>query len=81
MVRTQVRLDDQQLRALREISAASGESVAALVRRGVDQYLRSRTEVPREERIRRALRVGRFRSGSADGSAAHDRHLAEAFSR
>lgn len=82
MVRTQVQLTDSQLKALRNASAASGRSISELVRQGVDRYLAERSEITREERIQRAIRVaGRFSSGHADVSARHDKHLAEAFSR
>jgi hypothetical protein len=80
MVRTQIQLTDVQLEALRRASAATGRSVADLVREGVDQYLAARTELGREERIERAIKVaGRFSSGRSDVSADHDKHLAEAF--
>jgi hypothetical protein len=82
MIRTQVQLTDRQLEALRQASAASGRSVADLIRQGVDQYLAGRSELGREERIERAIRVaGKFSSGRSDVSANHDRHLAEAFGR
>jgi hypothetical protein len=80
MIRTQVQLTDRQLEALRQASAATGRSVADLIRQGVDQYLAGRSELGREERIERAIKVaGRFSSGRTDVSAHHDRHLAEAF--
>jgi hypothetical protein len=80
MIRTQVQLTDRQLEALRQASAATGRSIADLIRQGVDQYLAGRSELGREERIERAIKVaGRFSSGRTDVSADHDRHLAEAF--
>ena len=82
MIRTQVQLTDRQLEALRLASAATGRSVADLIRQGVDRYLTERTELGREERIERAIRVaGKFSSGRSDVSAHHDRHLAEALRR
>jgi hypothetical protein len=80
MIRTQVQLTDRQLQALRSASAATGRSIADLIRQGVDQYLAGRSELNREEQIERAIRVaGRFSSGRSDVSASHDKHLAEAF--
>jgi hypothetical protein len=80
MIRTQVQLTDRQLDALRDASAATGRSIADLIREGVDRYLERRSEPAREERIERAIGVaGRFSSGRSDVSAHHDRHLAEAF--
>jgi hypothetical protein len=82
MVRTQVQLTEAQLKALRQASAATGRSVADLIREGVDQYLAGRTDVGREERVERAIRVsGKFSSGLTDVSANHDRHLAEALGK
>lgn len=80
MVRTQVQLTEQQLKALRELSAQTGNSVADLIRRCVEQYLSARQHLDRNSQIERALRiVGRFRSGASDVSAEHDRYLAKAF--
>ena len=82
MLRTQVQLTDNQLKALRRASNATGKSVAELIRQGVDHYLAERSEVTREERIERAIRVaGRFSSGRSDVSAKHNERLAEAFGR
>ena len=80
MIRTQVQLTDRQIQALRRASAATGRSVADLVREGVERYLAGHSELGREERIERAIKVaGRFSSGLTDVSANHDRHLAEVF--
>ena len=74
MRRIEVRFTDRQIQALRRQSIATGESVAELVRRAVDQYLQERTE--------RAIRAaGRFSSGLSDVSVMHDKYLAEAFRR
>jgi hypothetical protein len=82
MIRTQVQLTEVQLKALRQLSAATGKSTAELIRNGVDLFLAGRHVTNAEERIERAVRVaGRFSSGTADGSSEHDRHLAEAFKR
>jgi hypothetical protein len=75
-------LTDDQWKALRDVSAATGKSVSELVRRGVDRYLAERNEATPEERIERAIRVaGRFSSGFQDVSDRHDQHLADAFRR
>jgi len=80
MTRTQVQLTERQLEALRRDSAATGRSVADLVRQGVDQYLAGRSELGRDVRIEGAIGVaGRFSSGRSDLSANHDKHLTEAF--
>jgi Ribbon-helix-helix protein, copG family len=80
MIRTQVQLTEEQLAALKGLAAASGRSLADLVREGVDLLLGSGGEAARAERQERALgAVGRFASGCSDVSNEHDRHLAEAF--
>lgn len=82
MIRTQVQLTQVQLRTLRQLSAATGESIAELIRQGVELYVDSQQRANRGQQIERALRVaGRFSSGSADGSREHDRYLAEALRR
>jgi len=80
MVRTQISLTEPQLKGLRELSERTGESMAELVRRGVDRVLAEEGHVDREERRRRALAVaGRFSSGKKDISVNHDRYLAEIY--
>jgi hypothetical protein len=53
----QVQLTEVQLEALKQASAATGRSVADLIREAVDQYLAGRNEVRSEERIERAIRI------------------------
>ena len=80
MVRTQVLLTEEQMRALRRLSAERGVSMAVLVREAVDTLVHADAAVPSEERRRRALEaVGRFASGHRDVSAKHDEHLEEAY--
>lgn len=82
MIRTQVQLTEDQLQALRRLSAITGKSTAELIRNGVDQYLSRRRPADEEGRIERAIRIaGAFASGATDVSAGHDRYLAEAFKR
>jgi predicted DNA-binding protein len=82
MVRAQVQLSTQQLQALRKLSAATGRSIAGLIRDGVDQYLHSQNSVSRDQQVDRALRAARkFSSGRTDVSSRHDRYLAGAFRR
>jgi len=82
MVRTQIQLTEDQLAALRRISAADGRSIADLVREGVEAVLRSRPRSNHADRVARAIQAaGKFTSGSRDVSSRHDRYLAEAFGR
>jgi len=82
MVRAQVQLTDEQIGALRRLSADSGQSIAEIVRLGVQLYLSSRHRPSRAERVERAIRAaGRFSSGLKDVSARHDAYLAGAFGK
>ena len=81
MVRTQIQLTEEQARLVKQIAAERRVSMAEVIREGLDRTLRSSANaLPHEDRIRRAIEVaGRYRSGSADGSTEHDRHLSDAF--
>lgn len=80
MVRTQIQLTEEQAKAIKRIATAQGLSVAELIRRAVDNIVKSSTIADTEERKRRALEiVGRFRSGKRDVSKEHDAYLVEAY--
>ena len=80
MVRMQVQLTEEQARVLRELSAATGASIAELVRHGVDLRLAGRRHGDRQRKVTRALAaVGKFSSGLSDVSVKHDEYLAESF--
>jgi hypothetical protein len=82
MIRTQIQITEKQSEALRKLAAAERKPLADLIRRGVDLYLHAGGTARRKQLVQRALRAaGRFSSGTPDGSAEHDRHLAEAFRR
>ena len=77
MIRTQVQLTDEQAQVLKALSARTGLSIAALVRRALLPLLRDGLASD-EERFRRASEiVGRFHSGKTDIAREHDRYLAE----
>ena len=80
MIRTQVQLTERQMKALRQMSASSGKSIADLVRQGIDRFLAGQPAISQEERIQREMGVaGLFQSDASDSSAHHDRYLAEAY--
>ena len=80
MVRTQVQLAEEQVAALRRISAETGRSMADLVREGVKLYLEAHKRPSREELVRRALSiVGKYSSGPGDVSVNHDEYLADIY--
>ena len=80
MVRTQIQLTEEQARLLREMAGTGRESMAALIRRAVDQFLVNR-KPDRMTLYRRAEAVvGKYEAGIGDISMEHDRYLEEAFS-
>lgn len=80
MVRTQVQLTKKQAAMLKKRAAEEGVSLAELVRRGVDLYLRNSATGGDENVRQRALRaVGRFASGGGDLSERHDEYLSKVY--
>lgn len=64
MVRTQIQLAEEQAVTLRRLAGERRESVAELIRRGIEILVHSISDVGFDERRRRAIAVaGRFRSG------------------
>ena len=81
MIRTQIQLEEQQYRVLKELSAHYQVAVAELVREAVDMLLQTKREVviSADERRRRAIAAaGRFHSGKGDLAENHDAYFAEA---
>ena len=80
MIRTQIRLTEEQARALKLQARREERSMADLVRESVSEYLARRGVVDRTTLARRARELdGRFRSGRPELADEHDRHLDEAF--
>ena len=72
MVRTQVQLTEEQVRLLKEISLTGRESMAALIRKAVDQFLINR-KPDRFALYRQAFTVvGKYEAGARDISLQHD---------
>ena len=82
MVRTQIQLTEEQVKALKKIALSRHLSIAELIRQAVDIIIRTNTMVDIEERRKRAIDiVGRFSSGKRDISRKHDTYLVEAFGK
>ena len=82
MVRTQIKLTEEQVKALKTIALSRHLSIAELIRQAVDTVIRTNTMVDIEERRKRAIDiVGRFSSGKRDISRKHDTYLVEAFGK
>jgi len=82
MVRTQIQLTEEQVKAVKTVSKEHGISTAEVIRRAIDLLLRSGVYVEEGEKRMRALNiVGRFCSGRHDISKNPDAHLADAYSK
>jgi len=79
VVRTQIQLTEEQAQMLRALSLSSRESVAALIRKAVDQFLM--TGNPDRSALYRQAGsiVGKYKSELPDISVKHDQYLEEAF--
>ena len=80
MIRTQIQLTESQAEALKKLSSARHISVAELIRRSVDNLMKTSVIPDVDEIKNRAIAAaGRFHSGKTDISANHDEHLSEDF--
>jgi hypothetical protein len=74
MIRTQIQLTEEQARALKDLAAQRGVSMAELIRQAAEHLL---AENSKRDKRRRALEaIGRF-PGPSDLSTNHDAYLAE----
>jgi uncharacterized protein YecA (UPF0149 family) len=83
MIRTQISLTEEQMNTLKTLSAEKGESIAELIRQAVEEMMRAKSFISREQRRQRALAAaGRFTSNDegANVSRDHDAYLDEAYS-
>ena len=79
MIRTQIQIDEGDLRSLKALAAERSTSVSQLVREGVEQVL---GDAGRERGWRHLLEVvGEFndRKEATDTAQRHDDYLAEAY--
>lgn len=80
MVRTQIQLTENQARILKKMAAQRRVSMAELIRRSVDQLIRSPMTANPEERKKKAVEAaGQFSSGNKNISRRHDDYLSEDF--
>lgn len=78
MVRTQIQLTEAQTKILHELALKQGVSVAELIRKSVDNYLKQIGEGDKRELIERAKEAtGKYHTGLKDLAKNHDRYLAE----
>ncbi|MCF8079891.1 MAG: ribbon-helix-helix domain-containing protein [Desulfobacterales bacterium] len=79
MVRTQIQLTEEQARKLKAMAASTDQSMAALIRKAVEQLLagdpRDRSTLYRNAKSV----VGKYTADAADVAQHHDRYLKESF--
>jgi hypothetical protein len=80
MVRTQIQLREDQSAVLKAMAADRGVSVAELIRRSIDRFMREQKEPTMEEKWERAMSIiGIANSGLGDLAENHDKYLEEAY--
>lgn len=72
MVRTQISLTEAQMRALRAEAERSGSSIAATMRRALDEYFSRHDANDRRVRLRGIVGIGD--SGLGDVAENHDQY-------
>ena len=79
MIRTQIQLTDEQATRVKELAHTSNESMAAIVRKAVDQFI-LKQEPDRRTLYRQALATaGKYKARKPDISIEHDRYLEQEF--
>ncbi len=79
MIRTQIQLDETRYRKLQQVAREQGQSMAEIVRSGVDLALALYERRKKWDRARSL--VGAYASGCKDVAERHDQYLAEAFKK
>ena len=82
MIRTQIQLEEEQYKKLKEMSAEKGVSMARLIRESVEAYLVTINKPSKEEIRRRALEIVGIAhdiEGATDVAENHDKYLAEIY--
>jgi hypothetical protein len=81
MIRTQIQLTEEQYQAIKQLSLATQQSIAAIVRKALEQFLLTR-KPGREALYHRAKSVvGKYRIRTHDISVEHDRYLKETYQK
>ncbi len=79
MIRTQVQFKEEQYQRIKELANQQQMSIAAVIRRAVDQLLMTR-KPGRASLYREALKVaGKYKADHHDIATKHDQYLEEAY--
>jgi len=79
MLRTQIQIEEDQIKWLRNRAKEKGVSVSKLIREGVEFYRKYEDRLPEDKKKKALAAIGRYASGVSDISAKHDDYLAQAF--
>ena len=79
MIRTQIQMEDDQIKWLRAEARARGVSVSQLIREGIALFRTNQERFPEDKKRKALAAVGLFSSDISDVSERHDDYLAEAF--
>ena len=80
MIRTQVQINEDQSKWLKNKARDMGVSVSHLIRKSVDLYRAQESRLPIDRKEKAITAVGRFSSGQSDVASRHDEYLAQAYS-
>lgn len=79
MIRTQIQLTEKQAARLKELAHEANESMAAIIRKALDQFLAAQAPDYRQKYRRALAVVGKYTVGVSDIAKNHDRYLEEDF--
>lgn len=82
MIRTQIQLSEAQAETLKRLAQQRRVSIAELIRKSIDLYLKSTgKEHPSEQKARAKAIAGQFSSCAHDIARQHDKHLADIYGK
>ena len=79
LIRTQVQIEEEQIKWLRAKAHEKGISVSQLIREGIVLYRTLEERIPDGKKTRALTAIGRFSSGKSDVALRHDDYLADAY--
>ena len=78
MLRTQIQIEEDQIKWLRIRAKERGVSVSQLIREGLEFYRKFEDRLPEDKKKKALAAIGRYASGVSDISEKHDDYLAKA---
>lgn len=79
MLRTQIQIEETQMKWLKDKARKKGVSVSQLIREGVEFYRKYEENLPVDQKKKALAAIGRYASGTSDISEKHDAYLANAY--